>query len=131
MKPFNLQEALAGKKVVTRSGCRVEELHLFKTASPHLLPLVGIVEGRGLWWTSAGKVYDERYQFAHENDLFMASEKKSGWINIYRQMPAPFILRFHGTCVHASRDAAILAKDKGPVPYVPLWIDAVEISWEE
>jgi hypothetical protein len=63
MKPFNLEEALAGKPVVTRDGREVTQLHRF--SGGYKYTLVGIVDNVSI------------------NDLFMASTKRTGYINIF------------------------------------------------
>lgn len=79
MKPFNLQEALAGKPVVDGYGSPVTELHYFETVSSKQR-LVAVVAGEADSFSDNGQFLDDR---ASKNDLFMASEKKEGWVNIY------------------------------------------------
>ena len=79
MKLFNLSEALAGKPVVTRDGRKVTELHHFKTANEpdRIIAVIGGV---------AIRFYEEGNYLSsseHENDLFMAPETVTKWINIY------------------------------------------------
>lgn len=71
MKPFNLEQALAGKPVCTRNGSKVEQLTYFENVVTGQ-QLVGIIDGKlhrfyknGIWAT--GK---ERGGM----DLFMAEE---------------------------------------------------------
>ena len=79
MKPFNLEEALAGKKVVTRNGQEVTELHLFKNEEVDE-PLVGIVDDSVHCWTKAGEYFDS----GNPNlDIFMKKEKKQYWKNLF------------------------------------------------
>jgi hypothetical protein len=81
LKPFNLQDALAGKPVVTRQGKKVTQLHLFNTNTEQ--PLLGIIEGdKDIYTWNKDGIY-----FSHKDtsafDLFMAPEKKSIWVNLY------------------------------------------------
>jgi len=81
IKPFNLQDALAGKPVVTRQGKKVTQLHLFNTNTEQ--PLLGIIEGdKDIYTWNKDGIY-----FSHKDtsafDLFMATEKKSIWVNVY------------------------------------------------
>ena len=79
MKPFNLQEALAGKPVMTRDGRTVTQLHLFECDAKFVL--YGVVEScsciyafrkDGTWTSGPSKL-----------DLFMASTGKTVWVNLY------------------------------------------------
>lgn len=69
MKPFNLEEALAGTPVITRDGIPVKQLTYFKDVKNHY-PILGIVEGRLFSWDELGKnrCYGSNY------DLFIADE---------------------------------------------------------
>jgi hypothetical protein len=80
LKPFNLQDALAGKPVVTRQGKKVTQLHLFNTNAEE--PLFAIIEDDEdvFCWSTNGK-YNPTKQTSF--DLFMAPEKKSIWVNLY------------------------------------------------
>jgi len=83
MKEFNLERALAGEPVVTRTGKKVTELHLFKNEAL-IQPLYGIIEGDDdvLQWTTFG-IYSPTKETSW--DLFMAGEKKSVWVNVYEK----------------------------------------------
>jgi len=83
LKPFNLQDALAGKQVVTREGKKVTELHLFK-GGKLLQPLFGIIENEEGYFCFNK---DGMYNYSSKEtsyDLFMADEKKSVWVNVYK-----------------------------------------------
>lgn len=75
MKPFNLEEALAGKPVITRDGREVTQLVKFD-ANYEKYTLYGVVNNIILRWTNDGIFYNKA-------DLFMKSEKKSIWVNAY------------------------------------------------
>ncbi len=51
--PFDLEKALAGKKVVTRDGREVTELHLFNNTKS-MYQLLGCLDGMLDSWTDAG-----------------------------------------------------------------------------
>ena len=80
MKPFNLDEAKAGKPVVTRSGRPVRIL-CWDANGPD--PIVALIEydttSSVVQCNESGIFYNgkETYQ-----DLFMKSEIISGWINV-------------------------------------------------
>lgn len=79
MKPFNLEEAIAGKPVITRNGSKVQELVFFnyKELSE---PILAKIAGRSVvlhFYRDGSYFKDDE----HENDLFMADPER--WINIY------------------------------------------------
>lgn len=87
MKQFNLEEYLANpsKKIVARDGRNVKIIYTDRKNLNH--PIVALIEnilteGEGvLCYTKEGKVFD---QASNDADLFFVSEKKEGWINLYR-----------------------------------------------
>ena len=83
MKPFNLEEALAGKPVVTRDGRKVTQFVHFKLEDC-LDPIYGIVDDNELLsWDEDGK-YWPGTKVIDDKDLFMASEEIAIWINIWK-----------------------------------------------
>ena len=82
MKPFNLEEALDGKPVVTRDGRKVTHI----TKMPNNNFIVGIIEGvpQIPQWAVNGNFLNDHY--THPCDLFMFIEKKSVWVNIYEDL---------------------------------------------
>ena len=76
MKPFNIDEALAGKPVTTTDGREVTQLIRFEISSNY--KLTGVVDGELKKFTIYGKSYSECTK-----DLVMATEKKSIWVNVY------------------------------------------------
>lgn len=82
MKPFNLEEALAGKPVVTKSGQKVIELHYFKGIDSKYECIIAQIEG----YVSLERFYiNGNYHFNQTSnfDLFMAEEKIEFWHNVY------------------------------------------------
>ena len=79
MKPFDLEKALAGARVVTRSGKEVTQLRKFETESEYCL--VAVVDGRIKSFTIQG-VFNCGANA--EYDLFMAPEKREYWCNVYK-----------------------------------------------
>lgn len=77
MKPFELQKALEGKKVITREGKNVTQLTLFDVNN-HIL-LAAVVEGELLKFLENGKVNSS--DILSPNDLFMADT--GSWINLF------------------------------------------------
>ena len=71
MKPFNLEAALRGEKVVTRDGREVTQLKLFECDSDY--PLAGVVIGSNCVrvWTKEG---NNLPRTTSSTDLFMHEE---------------------------------------------------------
>jgi hypothetical protein len=84
MKQFNLQDALAGKPVVTRDGRKV--LRLFHVPEAKIYKVVALIAEENLVdeFMESGS-YFENNKDPNKSDLFMASEKVQGFINIYPQ----------------------------------------------
>jgi len=80
VKPFDLQRAIAGEKLVTREGKEVTEFHHFKTVSGSY-PCTAVVNGERSAYTLAG--HFNRSQHPHCDDLFMAAKKRTVFVNIY------------------------------------------------
>jgi hypothetical protein len=79
MKPFNLEAAQRGDKLVTRAGEEAEFIAYVPKAGEHyqVLALVGLMP----------KTYDTNGCFLRGSestyDLFMAPKKRTIWLNIY------------------------------------------------
>jgi hypothetical protein len=68
MKEFDLNKALNGAKVVTRSGDDIQELTLFENANHFSECLVGVCNGRLLTFYDNGRfILTED----HKHDLFL------------------------------------------------------------
>jgi len=68
-KPFNLSEALAGAKVVTRDGREVTQLHRFEMTTED--SLAGVLEGRLFAWRQNGSHF-----MGGDINLFLLDEPK-------------------------------------------------------
>jgi len=82
MKPFNLEEALAGKPVVTKSGIPVTQISEFKVDEDSFYSVAGVIYGALSLWDKSGK-YNITKDELHSFDLLMAPEKKSIWVNVW------------------------------------------------
>ena len=84
MKPFNLKEYLANpsKKVVTRDG-RAVKIYCTDYIDKYGLFVIGKIEGNAYSYSfrEDGRFLDHKET---DNDLFFASEKHEGWINLYK-----------------------------------------------
>ena len=74
-KPFNLEAALTGAKVVTRDGREVTQLVKFETTEGQ--PLRGVVNGLVTGWCATGEYFKGDQD---QLDLFMAPQKKKLWV---------------------------------------------------
>jgi hypothetical protein len=90
-KPFNLEEALAGKPVETRDGRKVLEIVLLKTKGT-VYPVVVIVEGLGsspLCYSRSGKYYVGNTLHS-DLDLVMKSITVTRYVTVYQNSPNVF-----------------------------------------
>lgn len=76
MKPFDLEAALAGAKVVTREGSEVTQLTLFDIDKENDV-LYGVLESEVNSWLTDGRYFKDT---ENNNDLFMAPNAKSIWV---------------------------------------------------
>ena len=84
MKPFNLEEALAGKPVITRDLRKVTEIHHFTKASEDVqFTLYAVVEGLIHAYTLNGSFFTQGT--TSDSDLFMEEPVVEKWFNVYRQ----------------------------------------------
>jgi tRNA A37 threonylcarbamoyladenosine modification protein TsaB len=84
MKPFNLERALAGDKVVTHDS-PVIEIHVLDTAHEDQSVVAVVDCGDGQIYSEIfgkdGKRYDHEYCSA---PLKMATTKRTVWVNVYK-----------------------------------------------
>lgn len=128
MKQFNLDEHLKNpsKKVVTRDG-RTVKIHCTNYDSRQ--PIIAELEYHNF---SSSFTKDGRYFNDDRNspyDLFFASEKHEGWVNIYkagvqRETLGYLQTRYVGSSIWPTEEAAKTAADPDPVA-------TIKIEWEE
>jgi hypothetical protein len=127
MKPFNLEEAKAGKPVVTGDKSKARIVCWDFKSTEDRYPLVVLVEdGRGyedmLLYSKDGN-----FEFDEKNpqyDLFMAPAKKTGWINIYpARITSNLSDREARAIFNSKEEADRLAGDYR--------ISTIQIEWEE
>ena len=123
MKQFNLEEYLKNpnKKVVTRDG-RDVRIICTDFDNPNF-PVIGEVKGSEWPCNFTTKGMFNRYE-VDDSDLFFASEKHEGWINIYRADDVKCIAT--DKYVYRSEIDAIngIAGNKD-------YIATIKIEWEE
>lgn len=84
MKPFNLDEAKAGKPVITRDG-RDVRIVCFDRKHEDFTILVLIPDVSGIEF---GEFFNDKgvctvNKVSSDYDLFMKSERITGWVNVY------------------------------------------------
>ena len=129
MRPFNLEEYLKNptKKVITRSGNEVRIVCTDRNVEYHgvnypILALVKYPNNNNREGVTVLTKEGKAYNFDSDADLFFATEKKSGWINLYKMnsiiSPGP---RVYDT----KEEAESAAGDKS------YYIATIKIEWEE
>ena len=77
MKPFNLEQALAGAPVITREGTKVIRLFTVPEAKPNSRLVAVLEDGEIATFNEGGRYYSMRDSSL---DLFMAPSKKEVYI---------------------------------------------------
>lgn len=122
-KPFSLEEAKAGKPVCTRDGRDARIICFDKKGDYH--PIVALVDyGNSelvCSYDTAGRI---KADGQYDDDLMMATENKSGWINMYKETEGEYYM---DKAVFRTRESALKA--------VPLrdrnYIATIKMNWEE
>ena len=117
MKPFNLEQALAGAPVVTRNNCPIVELTYLQTTS-NLAVVRKYDEKLISYFIPASGKLSSTIDYA--TDLFMAPIKKEGWINVYNVHS----LDVTGKNIYPTEEAALANKGFD-------CIATIKIEWEE
>lgn len=132
MKKFNLDEYLKNpqKKVITRNGRNVRIICTNRKNEKY--PIVALV---AVLPDNIGNC-EETYHYTtdgewvkgetHSSDLLFASEKKEGWINIYKIKSTVNPCISSGLQVHNTKEEAEAARGSNTD-----YIDTVKIKWEE
>ena len=123
MKPFNLKEYLKdpSKEVITRDG-RAVKIHCTNYDSRQ--PIIAELEYHNF---SSSFTKDGRYLNDDRNspyDLFFASEKHEGWLNLFKDT----LGIIYGGCVYTSKDEA---KEEEHPTDKESHVATVKIEWEE
>ena len=127
MKQFNLEEYLANpsRKVVTRDG---RDVKIYCTNFTRAQNIIAQVEGNDF---PASYRKDGIFINGEESncDLFFATEKHKGWVNIYkagahRETLVCMVNRYAGSSIWPTEEAAKTAADPDPVA-------TIKIEWEE
>ena len=131
LKPFDLEEAKAGKPVCTRDGRKARIICFDMNSFNNHIIVALITEENGTEsiysYTSEGKWKETKT----ENDLMMLSEKKEGWINIYN---ADTTFYYVDGRVFDTKDEAVKeAKEEVEKEQREKneYIDTIRVEWEE
>lgn len=125
MRPFNLDEAKAGKPVCTRDG-RDARIICFDYKH-ECYSIIALVDNKGKcteslsMYTNSGAIYINRVSSA--SDLFMKTEKREGWVNIYKH---PEHGSFVGSSIFETEESAKLAATN-----INKYKTTTKIEWEE
>ena len=130
MKPFNLEEYLANpnKKIVTRDGRKVTRVLCTDAKGPY--PVAVLVESfDGISAIAKSYTSDGQYYVNGESpsDLFFVTEKREGWINIFRGKDGPLT----GNIVFASKEDAEETRWHGNSFTHGTYLESVKVEWEE
>ena len=114
IKPFNLEAARSGKPVCTRDG-RKARIICFNRESIGF-PIIALIKNGD---TEGVYQFDDKGRNNIDDkersyDLMMASEKKEGWVNVYKDS------------VYDTKEEALTVKYE-----CRGYIDTIKISWEE
>ena len=130
MKQFNLEEYLKNpeRKIVTKNGKKVRVLCTDRKGATPIIALVnsGLPDCKELCYSffPDGKKYEN---YESDIDLFFASEKHEGWINIFRGKDNPFT----GNIIFASKEEAEESGRHCCGFTKDLYMTSVKIEWED
>lgn len=117
--PFNLKKALAGGKVVTRTGDRVTDFKYFPTSVEPYEKVVGLCEGKLRLWGEDGRyTYDD-----HRLDLFMETQTTKRFLNVYKTEYGNDYFDFNP---HKTKEEADLRKSVNRIRFA-----CIEVEFEE
>ena len=122
LRPFNLEEAKAGKPVCTRDGRKVRIICFDRNYSSFsIVALVSNSYGEELVYsyTKDGRAIAIDYT---DVDLMMLPEKHEGWVNIYKGS------KLDSDYLYPTKKDAI---NSIFLPMKARYIDTVKIEWEE
>lgn len=80
LKPFDLEAALKGAEVVTRTGKEVTEIVVLKTVI-YGRNVLAVINGNLYSFNQNGRVDGD---VEYPNDLFMKPQQLNKWVNLYR-----------------------------------------------
>lgn len=128
MKPFNLEEAKAGKPVCTRDGrpVRIIDFNIKSETYPILALVDNGIEEIPQTYTKNGK-WNDQEQKADYN-LFMKETKKRGWINIIKNSDG---VTFCSQKIWPTRKEAMIEATASIIITRENIVDTVKVEWKE
>lgn len=120
-KPFNLEEAKAGRPVCTRNGQEVRIICF--DAKLENYSIIALVKEKGSTqeylhtYTNEGRIYYKNP--THSLDLVMPLKKKTGWVNIF--VNGEYTVSNIYTTEQSAKVNAIISKA----------VDTIQIEWYE
>ena len=123
MKPFSLEEYLANpsRKVMTRDGKKVTSFLCTNAKGPYpIVALVKVYDGtsdRAIMYTKEGVYINGQ---TNGYDLFFASERHEGWMNLYKGVKN----YYPGKIIYPTEEEALKGKGLD-------YITTIKIEWEE
>lgn len=124
MKPFNLEEAKAGKPVCTREGCSARIICFDRVDDKQpIVALIKMDDGTEtvIYYDKNGMAYGTLNE-KHSLNLMMKSEKKQGWVNLYRESYGGL----YTSDVYFTQETALKSKSDNEK-----YIDTILLEWEE
>lgn len=126
MKPFNLEEAKAGKPIEFRKGTPARFIAYIPEADEDLRVVIFVPDlGHCLSYNKDGLIRPTNNGF-QEYDLFMFSDRKKGWLNLYVDPYARAVCHAEYYVWPNRKDADIAARHATTVR-----IACIEVTYEE
>lgn len=123
MKQFNLEEYIANpnKKLITRDGRKVKRILCTDLKSKY--PVVAVIEDHDGSEHAASFTKDGKYFRGSSDsiDLFFATEKREGWVNVYKTESGDYVT---GRNVHINKEHAEALVG-------PTCVSTIKLEWEE
>ena len=125
LKPFDLQAAKSGKPVCTRDGRKARIICFDRKDNTPIVALIESVNHAEILQCvhNNGKCF---HYDTSNNDLMMLSEKKEGWVNVYRDCDGANITKDDN--IYSSKDAAIASAQ---IIDRDNYVATTIIKWEE
>ena len=125
IKPFNLEEAKAGKPVCTRDGKPARIICFDRKAKTY--PIIALID-KGPF--EVVYTYNNKGEYTNSSigdfDLMMVLSKRKGWVNLYKNsMINSTEDRVAGKIFATRNDALECISDEGR------YVNTIEIEWEE
>ena len=130
MKEFDLKKALNGAPICTRKGIPASIVQFNYNILKGTDIIVSFKDCNGfktIKYTTGGKAKDGMYN--EDYDLFMATIKKEGWINIYLVGDGSNKNVYPGATIYTDKDAAAMAATNDGTDLI--YLSTAKVTWEE